>query len=147
MQGEFWESIDEMPLYNWHKCLSGDLKYIHKELKETKDNESMFEVVYEEFISFKGVPKERKNLMNLIKEKSILECRYLETGDRTLITLIDIEKEKIKSVSLTIEGGEDFSIEKSLIVLSKWIGYRLDWKQITVKEFYIIIEEYGKQNN
>jgi len=35
-QGEYWSSIDEMPLYNWIRCNDGKLEYTRKEKKGNK---------------------------------------------------------------------------------------------------------------
>lgn len=147
MQGEFWESIEDMPLYNWQKCLDGKIEYVHKECKITDKNEAQWERLYTEFTDFKGLSPKEQKLFNAIKKKCLLECEYLRTGNRMNITLIDIEEQKIKSMKEEEVEESSFSIQKTLLALSKWLGYRLDWKQISVKEFYIIIEEYGKQNN
>lgn len=148
MQGEFWESIEDMPLYNWHKCLEGKLEFIHKDLKLTSENENAWHKVYNDFINFKGIAPKEQKLFTALKKKVLLECEYLRTGNRMNITLIDIEEQKIKSIRDEEKEVEKiFSIEKTLIKLSKWVGYRLDWKQISVKEFYLIVEEYGKQDN
>ena len=153
MQGKYWESIEIMPLYNWHKCMEGELQYVQKELslefteKDKVEFEVAFEKLYTEFSDFKGVAKSKQKIFNAIKKKALLECDYLRTGNRMNITLIEIEEQKIKTIQEEQTESSQFSIEKSLVVLSKWLGYRLDWKQVSVKEFYIIIEEYGKQDN
>ena len=45
MQGEFWESIEDMPIYNWNKCLNGQLEYVHKKHLLTDKNEKAFEKI------------------------------------------------------------------------------------------------------
>jgi hypothetical protein len=42
------------------------------------------------------------------------------------------------------------SIQETLVILSKWIGYRLDWKVISKGEFDTILKTYTndkKQEN
>jgi len=57
---------------------------------------------------------------------------------------IELEEKKLKDI---IKGDEsENQIEKTLIYLSKWIGYRLSIKEVTVFEFYTIMKEYGKAN-
>lgn len=148
MQEEFWESIEDMPIYNWNKCLNGQLEYVHKKHLLTDKNEKAFEKIYDEFISFRGTSKYEQKLFTAMKRKVMLECDYLRTGNRMNVTLIEIEEQKIEAIKKEqseSDGGGGFSIEKSLIILSKWLGYRIDWKEVSVKEFYLIIEEYGKQ--
>ena len=75
----------------------------------------------------------------------MLQCEFLITKDNFKLTQIEIEDAKI--VSLQKGSEEGLSIDKTLIYLGKWLGYRLDWKIISVSEFYSILEEYEKQSN
>ena len=43
-------------------------------------------------------------------------------------------------------NGDGMTIDQSLIHLSKWVGYRLNPKEITVVEYFNISEQYGKAN-
>jgi hypothetical protein len=83
--------------------------------------------------------------LDILKKKALLQCEFLITKDDFKLTQIEIEDAKIVSLQKTSESG--LSIEKTLIYLGKWLGYRLDWKVITVTEFYSIMEEYEKQSN
>jgi hypothetical protein len=145
MQERHYQSIDEIPLFNWQKCLSGELKYVHLELKEEADNQEAFNKLYDEFLQKRGVNKEYQKYLDILKKKALLQCEFLITKDNFKLTQIEIEDAKIVSLQKTSESG--LSIEKTLIYLGKWLGYRLDWKVITVTEFYSIMEEYEKQSN
>lgn len=145
MLEKYYQSIDEIPLFNWQKCLNGELKYVHLELKEEADNQEAFNKLYDEFLQKRGVNKEYKKYLDILKKKALLQCEFLITKDNFKLTQIEIEDAKIVSLQKTSESG--LSIEKTLIYLGKWLGYRLDWKVITVTEFYSIMEEYEKQSN
>ena len=145
MQERHYQSIDEIPLFNWQRCLNGELKYVHLELKEETDNQESFNKLYDEFLQKRGVNKEYKKYLDILKKKALLQCEFLITKDNFKLTQIEIEDAKIVSLQKTSESG--LSIEKTLIYLGKWLGYRLDWKVITVTEFYSIMEEYEKQSN
>lgn len=145
MQERHYQSIDEIPLFNWQKCLNGELKYVHLELKEEADNQEAFNKLYDEFLQKRGVNKEYQKYLDILKKKALLQCEFLITKDNFKLTQIEIEDAKIVSLQKTSESG--LSIEKTLIYLGKWLGYRLDWKVITVTEFYSIMEEYEKQSN
>lgn len=145
MQERHYQSIDEIPLFNWQKCLNGELKYVHLELKEEADNQEAFNKLYDEFLQKRGVNKEYQKYLDILKKKALLQCEFLITKDDFKLTQIEIEDAKIVSLQKTSESG--LSIEKTLIYLGKWLGYRLDWKVITVTEFYSIMEEYEKQSN
>ena len=43
-------------------------------------------------------------------------------------------------------SGVNVTIDQTLIHLSKWLGTFLDSKNITVRQYFNLIEEYGKAN-
>ena len=145
MQERHYQSIEEVPLFNWQKCLEGDVKYVNLETKEDSGNQEAFNKLYDSFLQKRGVNKEYKKYLDILKKKAMLQCEFLITKDNFKLTQIEIEDAKIVSLQKTSESG--LSIEKTLIYLGKWLGYRLDWKVITVTEFYSIMEEYEKQSN
>jgi len=145
MQERHYQSIEEIPLFNWQKCLEGDVKYVNLETKEDASNQEAFTKLYDEFLQKRGVNKEYKKYLDILKKKAMLQCEFLITKDNFKLTQIEIEDAKIVSLQKTSEAG--LSIDKTLIYLGKWLGYRLDWKIISVSEFYSILEEYEKQSN
>jgi len=145
MQERHYQSIEEIPLFNWQKCLEGDVKYVNLETKEDSGNQEAFTKLYDAFLQKRGVNKEYKKYLDILKKKALLQCEFLITKDNFKLTQIEIEDAKIVSLQKTSEAG--LSIDKTLIYLGKWLGYRLDWKIISVSEFYSIMEEYEKQSN
>jgi hypothetical protein len=145
MQERHYQSIEEIPLFNWQKCLEGDVKYVNLETKEDSGNQEAFNKLYDSFLQKRGVNKEYKKYLDILKKKAMLQCEFLITKDNFKLTQIEIEDAKI--VSLQKGSEEGLSIDKTLIYLGKWLGYRLDWKIISVSEFYSILEEYEKQSN
>ena len=145
MQERHYQSIEEIPLFNWQKCLEGDVKYVNLETKEDSGNQEAFTKLYDAFLQKRGVNKEYKKYLDILKKKALLQCEFLITKDNFKLTQIEIEDAKIVSLQKTSEAG--LSIDKTLIYLGKWLGYRLDWKIISVSEFYSILEEYEKQSN
>lgn len=145
MQERHYQSIEEIPLFNWQKCLEGDVKYVNLQTKDDSGNQEAFNKLYDEFLQKRGVNKEYKKYLDILKKKAMLQCEFLITKDDFKLTQIEIEDAKIVSLQKTSEEG--LSIDKTLIYLGKWLGYRLDWKIISVSEFYSILEEYEKQSN
>jgi hypothetical protein len=145
MSEKYYQSIEEIPLFNWQKCLEGDVKYVNLETKEDSCNQEAFTKLYDSFLQKRGVNKEYKKYLDILKKKAMLQCEFLITKDNFKLTQIEIEDAKIVSLQKTSEEG--LSIDKTLIYLGKWLGYRLDWKIISVSEFYSILEEYEKQSN
>ncbi len=134
MQGVCYTSIDEMPLYNWHKCMEGEYKYVRFDEKEDTKNVEIFEKVYSDKF---------KHQIELIKKIAILQCEYLISKNRFKLTQIEVENTKLEAIKK--ETGVGMTLQQTLIYLSKWLGYRLDWKQVSVSEYYTILNESSKQ--
>lgn len=147
MSEKYYKLIEEIPLFNWVKINAGNLHFIKKnddcEFTEEELSEA-WDILFDDYLEKRGLGKAYKKLLEVMKKKTILQCEYIISGDLFKLTEIEIEEEKLKQ--LISKDGTDMSVEKSLVFLSKWIGYRLDWKIITLTEYYIILEEYGKAN-
>lgn len=145
---KFWESLDEMPLFNWRKCIDGSLIYVRREtLLNTVQNESdeaQWTKLFDEYIKKYGLGKLYKKWIDISVKKSLAECEFVKTRDRFALTKIELEEAKLKS--LIENKGEGVGIEKTLIYLSKWVGYRINEKEISVSEYFNLMEEYGKAN-
>ena len=59
-------------------------------------------------------------------------------------TKIAIQDAKLKNFEIYFGNGQD--IEIILVWLGKYIGYKIDKKATSVKEYFILLEEYGKAN-
>jgi len=145
---KFYNDIEECPLFNWVKINEGKLNYIIKgniQKEETEEELSeAYNILYDSYIEKLGLSNEYKKLLNLMKKKAVLELDYILQEDEFLQTKIEIEERRLKEI---IKGEEkENQIEKTLIYLSKWVGYRLPIKEVTVLEFYTILNEYGKAN-
>lgn len=83
-------------------------------------------------------------MLKVMKEKALLECDYVITKDRFKLNLIEIEVQRLKD--MMANGGEGISIDETLVYLSRWIGYRINAKEISVVEYFNMVKQYGKEN-
>jgi len=143
MSEKYYKSIDEIPLYNWDKCINGDVKYVRKDVQENTLNEQMFNDVYDDYLKKRGLDKTLNTIFKVMKKKAMLECDYLITRDRFLLTLIEVEEQKLEQLRKPQKG---LSLETTLVYLSKWLGFRVNSKDITASEYYAYLDEYMKQN-
>jgi hypothetical protein len=145
MSEKFYESIEDMPLYNWNKCMSGDYYYVRVDEKQLDlpSCEKAFKKLYDSYFEIFGIDKKYKEQIEVIKKIALLQCDYLITRDEFKITQIEVENAKLEMVKTGISSN--VTLQTTLIYLSKWIGYRLDWKQVTVYEYYTLLEESSKQ--
>lgn len=145
MSKRFYETIEDMPLYNWYKCINGDLYFVRIDDKQLdlQGCEEAFKKVYESYMNIFGIDKKYKQQIESIKKIALLQCDYLKTKDQFKLTQIEVENAKLELFKKDI--ASNVTLQQTLIHLSKWVGYRLDWKQVTVYEYYTLLEESSKQ--
>lgn len=132
-----------MPLYNWDKCLVGELKYVRKGKigNEKIDNENWIKI-YDQYLTEFGLSKMHKKFFDALKEKALHECDYVITGNKFQLTLIEMSESKLKQMIEINKVG--VTTEQTMIHVSKWVGYRINPREITVKEYFYLIKEFEK---
>lgn len=144
-QGEYWSSIDEMPLFNWIRCNDGKLEYTRINKKGSKIQDYVnWKLLYNEYLSEFGLDVRYKKYLEATKKRAILQSEYVLTKERFKLTEIEIQSQKIKDLEMHFGDGK--KIEVILTYLGMFLGYKLDQKSTTVKEYFVILEEYGKAN-
>ena len=143
MQKKYYSELDTIPIYNFNKCLEGDYRFICVEVNDkwSIDDFNAFQVIYEKFTQ-KYQKKELESKITLYKSLIELQCMYLETLDDYFLTQIEIKKGYIP----TATEQPKIDITRNLVVLSTYTRYRLDPREVTVDEYYIIIENYERAN-
>ena len=142
---KFWESIDVMPLQNWIHCNNGDISYMVIEGEATEEEQLLaFAKVYDQYLNKFGLNKKYERYIQATMKRAELQMEYVLTKDKFKLTEIDIQNAKIANLEVHFGGGQ--TIDVVLIYVSKWLGYRLNAKEISVLEYFVILEEYGKAN-
>jgi len=132
-------------LFNWIKCTSNDLTYVRKDKKGTeKEDIKAWERIYDSYISEYGLNEVYKKLLNAMKKKALLEVDYILTRERFKLTEIEMQIANLDAMMMN--GGNGMTIEQSLIHLSKWMGSWINAKDISTKEYFNLMSEYGKEN-
>lgn len=139
----YYKAIDELPLYNWIKCLAGELKYVRTHLNDSPEKDiEAWENIYDQFIKEYGLGKVHEKILQTMKKKAMEELEYVITGDRFKLTLIEMEQTRLENIIKT--AGTVITIEQTLIHLSKWLGQWIKPKEITVREFFDLQKEYER---
>lgn len=150
---EYYQSIDEMPIYNWFKINeTNDLKWISKDLQiDAKKNIiillSAWNKIFDEFIDTFGIPEKLKEIMEVKRDIFILQAQLALTKDRTIQIFIDIETEKL--IKLMSKDKEQSTMQVKVYV-EKFLGFKLNERETTVKEFYeyiIVLIDQSKEAN
>jgi len=141
-----WESIDDMPLYNWIKCNDEKIIFVRKNPVGVANTSDViaFMRLYDDYLKEFGLNDRYKRYLEAKRKKAIYQAKYISKKDRFLLNKIEIEEGKIKDLERFFGDGQ--RIESVLTYLSMWCGYKIDQKKTTVKEYFVLLEEYGKAN-
>ena len=139
-----WDSIDEMPIHNWNMILqTGDLKYLFKTegIVGSKANELWLRL-QQDYINEFGLDDTYMQLLRLQKKLTLLNLDYVITKDRFLFNLITMAEKDIES--LAIKEGMKFI--QLLNHVEKYMGYRIDPKDTSVKRWYSALKNMSENN-
>ena len=141
----YYKGIDDMPLFNWIKCNEGKIEFTRISDEGNPEMDVItWEMIYNDYLKEFGLSETYKRMLNAMKKKALLELDYVLTGDRFKLTEVEIEQTRLNS--MLQNAGNGMTIEESLIYISKWLGTWLNAKNITVREYFNLLEQYGKAN-
>lgn len=142
---KIYTTIEEMPLFNWVKINEkNDLSYMIigscKKINNKKLREG-FEIIKDEFINTFGVSEVYKKILEAQIEIAKLEIDLALTGDNFLQNFIDMRLIDIKQLN---EGATKGSHFETKMKLEKYLGFRLNEKEISVKEYYSYLKAWSE---
>lgn len=144
---ECFSSLDELPIFNWWQLNSGDLDYLFKVKRSTKDSEKKFLIklyrkISSDYIKRYGINRDYKIILNKQREVALYKLKYIQTEDKMFLTMIQIAEAQLKEKTDTGEKG-DFYQTKSAIETQ--LGFRIDPKSTTVPEYQGYIKQIQKK--
>ncbi len=145
-----WASIDEMPIYNWFKIHeTNDLVYMFQTPVKGYDKRTklyllmQFNLIRDEYLDTFGISHEYRVLLSLKRDLQVYKIQHCLTKNNQFRTLIALCEGKIKMLEDNNTQPENPSITKAYV--EKFMGFRLNEKEVTVKEFYSYIQIMQKQ--
>jgi len=143
---EPYKSLEELPIYNWDKCVrTGELKYllVDPNLKCDVDLMALFYKFHQEYLDIFGATEESERYLNLLKQK----IHHIEQ----IILGVKFHKNYLKIVEFEIDGiekkkGDSQDLYDICAILTKFMGVHLDVKKVTVIEYYKYISLLEKHN-
>lgn len=147
----FYESIDELPIWNWNMVNEkGDFTYLKKNRingQVTKEEYANLKEQWEKlFADYIDRFKFSKNFLTIFdKKKEIMQWQkqYAETGDKSVFTFIKFAERELAELEKE-KTGSDFLETKS--ILQQFLGYRIDAKLTSVAEFYTDLRRLQERN-
>lgn len=141
----YYQDIDEMPLYNWRKCRAGKLKYTRKDLEvgKKKYDKKYWEKVHDTYLDQFGLGSGFIRYLELAIELAEANCDFVITDDRfTLNRIRELEREIEDLIKRGEEGG---GMDVAVVYVSKWMNTMVNEREVTVKMFYTMLQEYEKE--
>ena len=163
----YYKSIDEMPLFNWRKCqeqgllmfsrIEGKtvvnarkwvvwlLSFVYKRGKFTTENDlKAWEKIYDSYLAEFGLGDDYEYLLDLKQRITEVNLDIAISGDKFLLNKSRrLQEELDEFIARPSEGDTDTAI----VYLSKWLGYNLNQKEVTVREFYKMLRDYKREND
>jgi hypothetical protein len=146
MHEKYYLEVDECPYYSWRKANEGKRHFLRKGKEGTKEqDEKAWELLFRNFVEVIGLSEEFEQYLKNLERLNKINSKIISTGDRFLLNereylLIDIELFE-KQAKENKGNASD-----SMLILSKFQGYHLKEKEVTVLEYYKLLENYGKAN-
>lgn len=140
----YYKSIDDLPLINWIKINSGELNFCRRSLsKGSKSNDEKYsDLIKDEYYKEFGLSTDFIYLIELQQQLAEARLDWIITEDNFIKNKIAMLESEIEDLINRKEGGD---IGKTIIGLSKWIGYRIDKNIVTVREFHNMIELFKQE--
>ena len=138
-----YTDIWTMPIYNWFKVLdTGNLGFIFTystniapKKVEFKTSDKLFDMWYElnnQFFDEFGQNSQSITLLEKKRDLGLLNARYLETGNKMNLTLIEIKKNEIEGLT---NKDDSFLYNKEIGIIAKFIGIPINTRSTSVYEY------------
>lgn len=133
---KYYESIEDMPIYNWFKVNNGDLRFMLVKLTTKYDGQKAkeaFDNLYREYIDVFGISESYLKVIELKKNISVLKIEKALTGDRFLNNFIRMAEIELNDINAKTNKTNTNEVK---VHLEKYLGFRLNEKETSVKEYY-----------
>jgi hypothetical protein len=145
---KYYNSIDNVPLFNWWKIRDGKYEFARKDMDVGSENEDIEAYIYinDSYLKEFGFTADEQKIIDLKMEIALLQCDYVINDDnfiRNQIRRLEVELEE----TLNRDIGEGIDREEFLIHLEKWIGFRLEPKEITARYYYKLEKQYTRYHD
>ena len=135
---KYYTHIEDCTVYAWTKAIDGDLTHLRLDGGSELEDSEAWDKVYDSYIVEIGLGKDYNNLLELKTELAETQLDYVIENNRMIINRINaLEVEILEILNRKSEGGD---MTSTLIMISKWLGYKVDQRNTTVKELYKMLD-------
>ena len=145
MKKDYFNSIDELPIWNWWKIAeTGNLIYLHKDSDYKGEDYKPIEIwnkLQDEYLETFGITEDFRKILSLKKKWVEKKADYLITGKRLLLNEIGFIEADIKE---SMDSKITVDKEDTVIMLETKLNRELNPKEISVKKYYNYINYFSK---
>lgn len=145
-----YDSIDELPIYNWIKCHeAGSTIYVYRlesyaNRYETTESKTAFEKIYRQFFVKYGLTSEFKEYLEAKKKVLLKKLDAYLTDNKSLLTFVKIEEAEIKQkYESNIKEVDYWNMVASL---EEALGFQIDVHKMSVESFYNHLKNQTEKN-
>lgn len=146
MKKDYYDSIENLPLWNWWKITeTGSLSYLYKDENCKKDTFHLHKVwnnIHDEYLEGYGLTEDFKSVLKLKQKWIEKQNAFIQTGERFKLTELDIIEAQIKEYTNT---GKVVSKEDTIIFLEEKLSREINPKELTVKKYNDYIKYYSRK--
>jgi len=146
----YYESIDELPIYNWRKINeTNDLKYLLKQKcgltkKKFLILQQAWEKLYDNFLDTFGINDDFKKVMELKRDILVLKINMQMDKDPFIINFIEMKEVELNAIIKSGESGISFNEIKAHV--AKFMGFAINEKETSTRDYYTYVELFKKEN-
>ena len=129
-------SIDNMPIALFDSILKTGNYSLLEGVKESEKEKQWIKVFDEYLVEF-GINEAYKKYLQLQSEAIDLYNDAYNKGQKYKATLAEVKTRQAEEALIDTKGG---SFDLSVAMVSKFMGFRVDPKTTTVKEFYYYLK-------
>jgi len=147
MLNNYYTSLEDLPIWNWWKYKkSGDVSYFKIDASKpcAFDLKSLVVKFEQEYLDIFGAPDQATMLLDLLKKKIKHQADYI-SGKKYVINYIKKIDFQLEMMNKS-EGGSGQSLEQITVILTKFMGVKVNPKETTVIEFQEMLKLL-EQNN
>ena len=140
----YYNNIEELPLWNWMKCTSGEICYVRKDLVHGNHllDEIHFEKIFDSYIKEFGLSEMYIKLLKTMHKKTLLELDFVLTRNRFRLTEVEMQVARLETMVNNNKNG--MTIEQTIVHLSKWMNHWIDAKKVTTREYFDMMKEFER---
>ncbi len=141
-----YQDIDEMPIFNWFKISeTNDLSWLLLDRKDFKKAdpkllEKTFEELRDQWLDTFGIPEKMREVWVLKRDIFVLECDLHLTGDRSLITFIEIKKSELQEALKAEQADIQLTNTEVKAYVEKFMHIKIDAKTTSMRDYYTYVK-------